>query len=1123
MNTFNSIARLFHSDAFGHQHDSADEKMERIERIKAAQSRRDAGAARANIGGGGQVAQIFDEGMPLVSKATVFTKLRGLPTIGAPFRVIHEHIEQKRIQRKLEQEGEARRVWDMLQVLEPGTRVKLKGLKSKYGGIDYNNKLATVQAGIGNRFSVKLDLLEKDGAVREGQGAEIKIGLQNMVIWDAEVESILAAEEFAAKEAARKERDQAMKDLLSLRFRKLLPAIVRSNEVARTDLISTEKVNNLGLRSRIEYQDLGPESTVESLRTFHHQEGFKGKIGKWDTGKEIFEKIQHEWNERIECLKRADRDFKDAEAAIRVGSLQPAVRNDNQVFVLNASFSFSYQALTQCRKRLLNFFSHVIQQGNVRGASLIALEIRLDYMIAPDKGGPSDVSETYIGNTLVITQGRGQGQDAIICSYDGETRTAGLSIWNVAVPDSSSAYELLGSELHPFHYKGRSRGCTLDAFIMASDADAQSGFYCGLMLRIVSGPGRYQVAIVLKYDGERKVAVIGKWRYDKSLFKQVLDQDDENIIIVMPTNESNYEVEQLDPKSNRSMSLHLKGRLVQGSIDSLFLSTRASENDVYTGKGIVISKGPGWGQKARITSYLGAKRLVTIDAWQLAIPNEASKYSVLMMPRDQEIFGLYQMLQAERETAAQKVASLDAARKRKIRARFRAAARTALWTEQAGEKILETRRKDNASSWEYYGEAQAKRMDATDAEHVNERSVSWSNIALDASFLNEVDITNSETETLIQALDSGILREEIVLCNGHLLQAPIYSKMQRNRDGSVEQPIQLLDVATGQVVFDGPSHDWTTWKSLLEESSPVRGRSDVFLWKGRTVLQPVTSLGDEGEDVFTLVDEVSGMLLYCGPHLEAEREREPLADCHLSSASDSAVCFDTVRTIAGRDGEIPRTGATISAAGTGRDSFLLLALNKSRVGRMSQEIEESEDKIRKAHEHLGEVDVDDSGKVEDGQGSAHAVGGQIWESTDDALLWKSLLEESVCLPERPDVFLWRDLTILQPTRQGEYQRVLTETGDLVFYGLNPNETIDFPSRKNAVGVTRNAASRNIVRETISLDHGIYSGAVCEGRFEGEGTFSVMFLFICDLTSFCFSISRTDGDLRPGAHVLDSFH
>jgi hypothetical protein len=1105
MNAFKSFSKFFHSDSFGHQNDTADEKLERLERIKAAQSRRDAGAARANIGGSAQNTPTSDEEETIVSKATVFTKLRGLPTIGVPFRVIHEHLEQKRIQRKLDHEEEARRVWDMLQVLEPGTRVKLKGLKSKYGGIDYNNKLATVQAGIGNRFSVKLDLFEKDGAVREGQGTEIKIGLQNMTIWDAEVESILAAEESAAKAAARKERDQAMKDLLSLRFRKLLPVInVKSNEVARRDPPS-KAVYNHGQPLRIEYHDLGPESTVESLRMFHLQEGLKEKIGKWDTGQEIFEKIQYEWNARIDCNKRSDRDLKDAEASIRVGSMQPAVRNDNRCFVLNPSFSIAYQALTQSRKRLLHFFGQGIQQGHVRGASLVALEMRLDYTIAPDKGGPSEVSNTYIGNTLVITHGEGQGQDAIICSYEGETRTAGLSVWNVAVPDSSSAYELLGSELLPFHYKGRSRGCTLDVFLMASDADSQNSFYCGLMLRIVSGPGKYQVACVLKYDGESKVAVIGKWRYDKSLFQQVLDQDDEDIPIVMPTNESNYEVEQLDPKSNRSKSLHLKGRLVQGSIDSLHLSKRATDNDVYTGKGIMITKGPGWGQKARVTSYLGAKRLVTVDAWQLAVPNEASKYSVLMMPRDQEIFRIYQMLQAERESAAQKVATLDAARKRKIRAKFRAAARTALWTERAGEMILEKRRIDNASSWEYYGEEQARLMDAV---HIKRRFLSWSNIALDSSLINGMDIADSETAGRIQSLKSGILREEVLLCSGHLLQAPIYSKLQRNRDGSVEQPIQLLDVESDQVIFDGPTHDWKTWKSLLEESLPIHGRSDVFLWKGRTVLQPVTSLGDEGEDIFTLVDEISGMLLYCGPHMEADQEREQQVDDRLSSALDGAVCVDAAGTAAVRAGGTPRFGARHSAAGTGRDSSLLLALNESMARRSSQEIEESGDKIRRAHDHLGEdreVDKDDSGKVDDGQGNAHAVGGQIWESTDDELLWKSLLEESDSLPERPDAFLWRDLIILQPTREGQYQRVVTEAGDLVFYGLNPNEAIDFPSSENAMGVIHKAGSRKAVREAVSLEHGLYDGAICEGRFEGEGTFSVMFLFLLDSTFFCSSL------------------
>lgn len=62
------------------------------------------------------------------------------------------------------------------------------------GGITYNGKLATVQAAVGNRFSIKLDAVDRDGNIRKGQGMEIKVAPENMEIFDEEIEAMLDAE-----------------------------------------------------------------------------------------------------------------------------------------------------------------------------------------------------------------------------------------------------------------------------------------------------------------------------------------------------------------------------------------------------------------------------------------------------------------------------------------------------------------------------------------------------------------------------------------------------------------------------------------------------------------------------------------------------------------------------------------------------------------------------------------------------------------------------------------------------------------------------------------------------------------------------------------------------------------
>ena len=44
------------------------------------------------------------------------------------------------------------------------------------------------------RFSVKLDATDRDGTIRKGQGMEIKVGPENMEIYDEEIEAMLDAE-----------------------------------------------------------------------------------------------------------------------------------------------------------------------------------------------------------------------------------------------------------------------------------------------------------------------------------------------------------------------------------------------------------------------------------------------------------------------------------------------------------------------------------------------------------------------------------------------------------------------------------------------------------------------------------------------------------------------------------------------------------------------------------------------------------------------------------------------------------------------------------------------------------------------------------------------------------------
>lgn len=96
--------------------------------------------------------------------------------------------------------------------------------------------------------------------------------------------------------------------------------------------------------------------------------------------------------------------------------------------------------------------------------------------------------------------------------------------WHAAIPDMSSKFEILSSDLTVLHTKGQAQGGTLSSITLAADADPAKNFYQGLCVRVVSGPGKSQVARILSYDAENKMCAVDGWVYDKGLLEKALDQ-----------------------------------------------------------------------------------------------------------------------------------------------------------------------------------------------------------------------------------------------------------------------------------------------------------------------------------------------------------------------------------------------------------------------------------------------------------------------------------------------------------------------------------------------------------------------------------------------------------------------
>ena len=185
-------------------------RHEREQRVAAAQARREAGMAKAKIGDALPVqtdAVEEDEKQP-----TVFDMLVRHKYVGIPLRMVQARLEKKRQREEAAAAREAKRVWDMMMLLEPGMRVKLVHV-GRIGGVKYDGKLATVIADVGNRYAVRLDSVDPDGTVHEGQGVEIKISAHNMEIYDREVEEALAEQEALDKIRRKEERAELLRDI----------------------------------------------------------------------------------------------------------------------------------------------------------------------------------------------------------------------------------------------------------------------------------------------------------------------------------------------------------------------------------------------------------------------------------------------------------------------------------------------------------------------------------------------------------------------------------------------------------------------------------------------------------------------------------------------------------------------------------------------------------------------------------------------------------------------------------------------------------------------------------------------------------------------------------------------
>ena len=230
-------------------------------------------------------------------------------------------------------------------------------------------------------------------------------------------------------------------------------------------------------------------------------------------------------------------------------------------------------------------------------------------------GAASAQDGAYAGMRITLTGGTGSGETATIVAYDGASRVATIAPAWVAIPDTTSTYDVAATLAAGIAVSGTSTTITLDPEASASD-DAYAGMTIELGLSgllttsfssetelgfLFTSTGEGQSATISAYDGPTRTATVATaWT-------------------TVPDATSVYRV-------IRDVT---QGTAQGGGEASIVLAAAASDQDgAYNGMSIALTAGTGAGESGTIFSYDGASRTATLQAPWTTIPDATSVYAV---------------------------------------------------------------------------------------------------------------------------------------------------------------------------------------------------------------------------------------------------------------------------------------------------------------------------------------------------------------------------------------------------------------------------------------------------------------------------------------------------------------
>lgn len=249
----------------------------------------------------------------------------------------------------------------------------------------------------------------------------------------------------------------------------------------------------------------------------------------------------------------------------------------------------------------------VVARGTARAGAL--LEISLN-------GDASTVDGAYVGMTIGLTGGAGDGEENVIAGYDGASRVARCAAPWATIPGATTTYTVTAVVT-----EGAVRAADATHVTLAGGAALTNDAYAAMTVRIIAAG-----SLSPEFDASTDLgflfasAGLGERRTVTAYAGATRTATVESAWSPVPDATSAYRVTRVADR----------GTAQGATATTIVLAVGAAPDDrAYNGMTLTITAGAGAGQTATIAAYAGATRTAMLTSAWTTIPDTTSGYSVI--------------------------------------------------------------------------------------------------------------------------------------------------------------------------------------------------------------------------------------------------------------------------------------------------------------------------------------------------------------------------------------------------------------------------------------------------------------------------------------------------------------